>query len=296
MTRDELRRVVKFVAGYVFVAVVPDQIANQMFAWFLKRRQAEYQTRPNDEQVIQSIRVMLGDQLTDNEVLEYAMFCTLNSMEDTFGRWQASHRSDWRASTEVIGLEHLNRAFDQGRGAVLWGMSFCGTLFPKIALSRAGVALTQLSSEDHGADYPMSLMGKWVIGPLHCLPESRYLSERIRIPEDGNTSYLRRIGEVLQSNGCVWIAGERSRTKKPHAAELHGRQALFPVGAPMLALRYKAALLPVHTERLGQFHYRVTIESPITLSSRMGRREAIPQAVQEYARRLAIRIRDNPGD
>jgi hypothetical protein len=175
-------------------------------------------------------------------------------------------------------------------------MSFCGTLFPKIALARAGVALTQLSTEDHGADYPMSLMGKWVVGPLHCLSEDRYLSERIRIPEDGNTSYLRRIGEVLRSNGCVWIAGERLRTKKPHRAELHGLPGLFPIGAPVLALRYKAALIPVHTERLGQFHYRVTIEDPISLDSSMGRHEAILQAVQEYARRLAVRIRENPGD
>lgn len=195
-----------------------------------------------------------------------------------------------------MGLEHVTSALNQGRGVVFWGMSFCGTLFSKIALSSAGVALTQLSAADHGAWYPLTLLGKWVAGPLHCLPEGRYLSERIRIPVVGNNNYLYRLGDVLKNKGCIWIAGERTRAKKLVTAEFLGHPGRFPVGAPMLALRHNATLLPAHTERLGRFHYRVTIEAPIPLNRGMRRNEMINQAVQDYAQRLTNRILENPGD
>jgi lauroyl/myristoyl acyltransferase len=131
---------------------------------------------------------------------------------------------------------------------------------------------------------------------MHCLPEARYLRERIRIRDGGDSDYLKRIGEVLKNNGCIWIAGERTRVKKLFAAELLGHVGHFPVGAPTLALRHNATQLPVHTERLGRFHYRVNIEAPIPLDPNMRRNEVIDRAVQDYAQRLAARIIENPGD
>lgn len=188
--------------------------------------------------------------------------------------------------------EHCSGEMEWGFG----GMSFCGTLFSKIALSRAGVALTQLSSADHGTSYPLTLLGKWLGGPLHYLPESRYLCERIRIPMDKNSSYIHRIGAVLQNNGCVWIAGERLRAKKLISAKLLGRIGRFPAGAPTLALRHGATLLPTHTQRLGRFYYRVTIEPPVSLAANVRSKVVINEAVQDYAQRLASRILENPGD
>jgi lauroyl/myristoyl acyltransferase len=241
------------------------------------------------------MNVLLSDVCSETEIRacaeEYQEFRT----EDLWGRWQASHKSNWSVRTDVVGLEHVTAAQEQGRGIVFWGMSFCGTLFPKIALANAGVALTQLSSADHGAWYPLTLLGKWVAGPLHCLPEGRYLAERIRMPVDGSSSYLFRVGKVLKNKGSVWMAAERTRAKKLASADFLGREARFPVGAPLLARRHNAALLPVHTERLGRFHYRVVVEAPIELDRHMDRNEMVNQAVQDFAQRLAMRLRKNPG-
>jgi len=135
-----------------------------------------------------------------------------------------------------------------------------------------------------------------VVGPLYCLPEGRYLSERIRIPVDGNNNYLYRLGNALKNKGCVWIAGERTRAKKLLAIDLLGHRGHLPVGAPSLARRYNAVLLPASAERFGRFHYRVTIEAPIQVGQSMRRNEMINQAVQEYAQRLADQILKSPGD
>lgn len=295
-SRDELRGVLKKVAGYLFVGLLPDRMAEGVFQRLRRQRRARLDARLEQDPIAERMKALLDGYCSDLDIRACVERYYERRMEDTWGRWQASHKSNWPVRTEVVGLEHINSALQRGSGVVFWGMSFCGTLFPKIALSRAGVALTQLSSADHGADYPLTLLGKWVAGPLCCLPEGRYLCERIRIPVDGDKSYFHRIGEVLQNNGCIWISGENVRAKKPVTAELFGRRGRFPVGAAVLALRHNAILLPTHTQRLGAFHYRVTVEPPIPLHRSTRSKEVVNQAVQNYAHRLAARILTDPAD
>ena len=290
--RDELRRLLLNISGYLFVGGLPERMADGVFERLVRR----YRTKHNANRnlIVERMQAILGGYCSDLDIRAYVERYYEGRMEDLWGRWQASHKSKWPGRTEVMGLEHVSSALQRGSGVVFWGMSFCGTLFSKIALARAGVPLTQLSTAWHGVNDPLTLLGKWVVGRLHCLPEERYLCERIRIPFDGDNSYLYRIGEVLQNNGCVWIAGEREIAKKPVTAELLGHLGRFPVGAPLLALRHNATLLPVHTQRLGRFHYRVTVEPLISLKRSVGRKEVINQAVQDYAHRLATRILKNP--
>ncbi len=283
-------------AGYLLVAVLPKRRANGVFEWLAKRQRAKFLARVERDPIVARMQTLLSGICSDLGIRASAEEYQQLRSEDLWGRWQASYRSDWDVRTEVVGLEHVANAQDQGRGVVFWGMSFCGTLFPKIALKNAGIALTQLSSADHGAWYPLTLLGKWVAGPLHCLPEGRYLAERIRMPVDGSNKYLFRVGKVLKGKGCVWIAGERTRAKKLECVELLGREACFPVGAPLLARRYNAALLPVHTERLGRFHYRVVVEAPLDLDHDLDRDEMVKGAVNNYSNRLEARLCAKPGD
>lgn len=284
------------IAGYLIVGVLPDRMADRVFEWLARNRRVRFRSRLTRDPIVERMKVLLDGSCSETEIRACAERYHEWRTEDLWGRWQASHKSDWQIQTEVVGIEHVTDALDQGRGVVFWGMSFCGTFFCKVALSRAGVTLTQLSAADHGAWYPLTLLGKWVAGPLHCLPEDRYLSERIRIPVDGNNRYLYRLGDVLKNKGCIWIAGERSRAKKLVTADWLGRPGRFPVGAPMLALRHDATLLPVHTQRLGPLHYRVTIEAPIPLKRSLRRNEMIDQAVQDYAQRLNNQVLKSPGD
>lgn len=295
-TWHEIRRSLIVIVGYLFVGGLPDSMAERVFDRLAMNRRAKFKALLDRDPIVERMKVLLNGICSETDIRAGSERFHAWVTEDLWARWQACHKSDWQIRTEVVGLEHVTNALQQGSGIVFWGMSFCGTLFSKIALSRAGVALTQLSAADHGAWYPLTLLGKYVAGPLHCLPEGRYIAERIRIPVVGNGNYLYRLGEVLRSKGCVWIAGERTRAKKLVAAEFLGRSGRFPVGAPMLALRHGAVLLPAYTERLGRLHYRVTIESPVAFDHSMRRKQIVDNAVQDFARRLANQITRNPGD
>jgi len=295
-SKHELRRSLLMIAGHLFVAGLPDRKADDVFDWLALKWRAKFYARIDRDPIVERMRIVLDGLCSETEIRHCAERYHEWRMEDLWGRWQASHKSNWQIRTEVVGLEHITGALDQGGGVVFWGTNFCGTLFPKIALFNAGVSLTQLSTLDHGAWFPLTMLGKHVAGPLHCRPENRYICERIRIPLDGNSSYLYRLGDVLRKNGCVWIAGERSRAKKLVPVEILGHEGYFPVGAPFLALRHHATLLPVTTRRLGRFHYRVSVEAPVPLDRSMRRQEIINQAVQVYARNLARQILASPGD
>jgi len=295
-TRHELRWSMLMIAGYLFTSAVPNRKADDVFDWLARNRRVKFQARLDQDPITKRMKTLLGDRCSAADIRASIEHNHDWRIEDFWARLQASHKSDRQIRTEVVGLEHLGEATEQGQGVVFWGMSFCGTLFSKIALSRAGVQLTQLSAADHGGWFPLTLLGKWIAGPLFCLPENRYLSERIRIPVDGSNRYLYRLGEVLKKNGCIWIAGERTRAKRLVCADVLGREGQFPVGAPLLALRHNATLLPTHTERVARLHYRVTIEAPIPMDRSMRRNEIIDQAVQDYARRLTAQILKTPGD
>ena len=73
-----------------------------------------------------------------------------------------------------------------------------------------------------------------------------------------------------------------------------GRPASFPHGAPVLALRHKSALIPAYTERLGTFHYRVTLASPIEIDETLPRAKGIEQAVQTFANLLGEQVTRHP--
>ena len=174
----------------------------------------KYEARVDRDPIAKRIKFFLEDYCSEADIRACGQHNHDWLIEDFWARLQASHKSDRQIRTEVVGLENVTEALEQGHGVVFWGMSFCGTLFSKIALARAGVGLTQLSAADHGGLFPLTLLCKLISGPLECLPENRYLSDRIRIPVDGGNNYLYRLGDVLKKNGCIWIAGERARPKK----------------------------------------------------------------------------------
>ena len=295
-SKHEIRRAILMLGGQAFETLLPDSHHEAVFEWFTDRWRDKFHARRNHDPIVARMRRVLGASLTDAEILAGATQFHNWRMEDLWSRWRLGQHNALPIRTEVVGLEHVENANALGKGVIFWGMTCCGTLFPKIALSEADCTVTQLSTADHGCWYPLTMLGKYVAGPIHCRPENRYIRERIRIPLDGNSAYLQRIGEVLRERGSVWMAGERTRAKKLVAAKFLNRDGQIPVGAPVLALRNRAPLLPVTTQRLGRLHYRVSIMPPVPLERGTNRRQLIADAVQVYADNLSARILESPGD
>jgi lauroyl/myristoyl acyltransferase len=281
--------------GYSLMGCIPSRFDHSVFEWLAKRRTRKgIAVDSKHASDTKRMAMLLGARASTPELHKIALDAARIRQEDEWANWRASHTTKWGVQTEVVGLEHARQAFEAGRGIVFWGMTFCGTLFPKIALASAGIELSQLSATDHGASLPLTKFGWRWVAPAYCLPENRYLKDRIYISDDNDASYLRAVGRCLKGNGCVWISAERRHAQNPLIAPLFGRQAEFPPGAPTLAMRYKATLIPAYTERIGTFHYRLTLAPPIEFDPGQSRKRALADAACRFSTLLEERVAANP--
>ena len=200
------------------------------------------------------MRAVLSDHLPDTSFDELALQHYETVLEDQWLNWSLTFRAEHEVQLETVGLEHLKPL--SHKGVVFWSMAFCGSLLPKIAAHGAGAPFTMLSNLDHGGPYPLSRLGEYFVAPLGRIAENRFLESRILIPRDRSLSYMRELKSILRQGGSICVAGERDGGRQQVPATLLGREMMFPIGAPALALSHNAPLIPLHVERLGQFHYR----------------------------------------
>ncbi len=205
-----------------------------------------------------------------------------------------SHRpGGWSPALRLDGGRHLAAALEAGHGAILWVMpTVFQWLVTKRALFEAGYPLHHLSSPYHGFS-TTSWLGVQLVNPIRTRIENRYLAERVVLGRDGSAqSALRRLTTVLRGNGIASIAVAASGARAI-AAPFLGGSLLAARGAPHLAIRTGAALLPVVTLwRDSAFVTR--IEAPLALAGSESPEARQVEAVAELARRLEPHARAHP--
>lgn len=193
----------------------------------------------------------------------------------------------WRPEQlRLEGGEHLDAALAAGRGAVLWvAPTVHQWLLTKRTLREAGYAVHHLSNPSHGFS-TTSRLGRAVINPIRTRIEDRYLAERVRLGTGGAAqAALRRLTDLLRANAVVSITLAAGGARPLETSFLSGvlRAA---TGAPHLAARNGAVLLPVFTFRTGPGRFQTRIEAPVTAAGSTGADPSLRAALETYARRL----------
>ena len=205
-----------------------------------------------------------------------------------------SHRpGGWSPVLRLEGGQHLEAALEKGHGAILWVMpTVLQWLVTKRALFEAGYPVHHLSSPYHGFS-TTSWLGAQLINPIRTRIEDRYLAERVMLGRDGSAqSALRRLTTVLRGNGIASIAVAASGARVI-AAPFLGGSLLAARGAPHLATRTGAALLPVVTLG-GDSGFVTRIEAPLACAGPDSPEARQVGAVAELARRLEPYARTHP--
>jgi lauroyl/myristoyl acyltransferase len=214
-------------------------------------------------------------------------------LEEDLGRVRGLHRAGWTPEIDLVGIEELEAALAQGRGAILWRMSFACSPVANAALWNAGHPLVHLSHPLHGAARWHGKFWARYIPRLYVTAENRFLRERVLLSESGSFEYLRVLLGRLEANAVVSIFGDISGRQNVEVPVI-GQPMSFATGSPSLARRVGCALLPVHVVWLGPQKYRVVIEPAIKVDRALSRNEFGRQAVAEFARRLELRVLEHP--
>jgi lauroyl/myristoyl acyltransferase len=200
----------------------------------------------------------------------------------------------WSPEIRVEGEEHLKAALAHGRGAILWLAPFVFNSGPtKIALHRKGYRVSHLSSPKHGVSE--TLFGIKHLNRIRCIPEDRYLVDRIVFDRHAPTTAMRRMVRALKAGEVVSIVAASTEGFEMIQAPVFGGRLPVAVGAPRLAGLTGAPLLPSFTVRDPKLGWRIAIEAPIALAAGASSEERCVAAATEFLRRSEPWVRQFPG-
>jgi lauroyl/myristoyl acyltransferase len=193
------------------------------------------------------------------------------------------------------GLEHLDAALAQGRGAVLWVSDFTGGgEAVKVALARAGYRMSHLSRPEHG--FSKTRFAIRFLNPIRIRFERAYLRERVVYDRMRPKEALSRLMARLAENGVVSITASAHEGRLLAEGPFFAGRLRLAAGAPKLARRAGAALIPVHAVRdpARPDRFNITLGPPLPISCELPEDEAILAAAGAYLEGLEELVRRRP--
>jgi KDO2-lipid IV(A) lauroyltransferase len=274
-----------FAAGWHAVRMLPEPVARGGFD--RAGRWAAGREGKGTRQLRANLRVATGGKLSDEELDEL----TARAVRSYARYWQEAFRlpriSSARivAGTEIVGVEHLQRARDEGRGLVM-------------ALPHSG------NWDAAGVWFVDWLGGPFMTVAERLRPESLYrrfleyresLGMRVLPLTGGPRPSTEVLREWLSDGGATCLLVDRNLGSGGVPVSFFGRPATVPGGAALLAAQTGAALIPAvcqFTERGWRvhFHPEVSVDGPGRLAERVGR------AMQSVADAFATSIAERPED
>jgi lauroyl/myristoyl acyltransferase len=245
----------------------------------IKRTARTVRTALGDPDVARSEAIMRGLKAAVHEM----------RMQDLRG-WRPG---GWQPPIALEGEEHLKAALGGGRGAVLWLAPFVFNSGPtKIVLHGKGYRVSHLSSPKHGVSE--TRFGVKYLNRIRCIPEDRYLVDRIVFDSAAPTTAMRRMMRALKAGEVVSIVASSTEGYEMIRGPIFGGRLPVAVGAPRLAALTGAPLLPAFTVRDRDAGWRIVVEPPIPLASDKSSDERAIAAVAEFLRRSEPWVRRYP--
>jgi KDO2-lipid IV(A) lauroyltransferase len=176
------------------------------------------------------------------------------------------------------GLEHLDRALEGRKGAVLVTGHFGSWELMGRALVLAG--------------YPINFIVGVQRNPLvQDMMNNIRRSAGVGVFEPGS---LLRITRSLRSNGFVAMLSDQDAG--PHGAfvDFFGEKASTPQGAARLAIMTGAPVIPGFIVRLGGLRHHVVIEKPVEIPAGLGREEAVLEITRRFTAVIEKYAREHP--
>ena len=231
------------------------------------------------------LRKLLGDVKSDAELESIAVKGMRDYRHDLFEIWSFPRLSEKRISkfAYLEGREHLDKALEQGKGAVV-GVSHFGSWKMIIAaLAYNGYKINQI-----GLD-PMYFIDKSRPQHHNAVMEMEYKCEQ-SLPANfiyvGQGKSMRQVFRLLESNEVVLNSFDGFvGSKNIEIPFLQGKISIS-TGPAAIALRSGAPLVPVFAVRQKDNRHKITIHEEIPFGDDENKQQAIADAVGSFAKLL----------
>lgn len=196
---------------------------------------------------LNNLEMIYGDEMTEKEREEIARAVFTEQIKSFFDYIAYSHvtnKKKFFSLIEVVGEEHLRKAYEQGKGVIC--------LVPHLSSWEfAAITPPMLGYETSAASKSLK------IKPLeHLMVKFRGRRGMKNITREG--SYQKLI-EVLHKSECLILMIDQDTKVKSVFVDFMGKQAYTPLGASRLALETGALIVPMVMTRKEDDNYRFII-------------------------------------
>lgn len=280
-----------YAAGWRLVQGLPERTARRWFDfggdWAARRANRAAHRGRGPNQLRRNLARVLGvDPLeVPDELIHASMRSYARYWREAFRLPTLDHAAlaDSPLMPFPEGLEHLDEALAQGRGAIF--------------------VLPHSGNWDMAGVWLVQHYGSFATVTERLRPESlfeRFVAYRESLGFEvfpltgGEQPPFRQLAQRLRDNKVVCLMGERDLTGKGVPVEFFGERTWMPAGAAKLAIETGAVLMPVHAwftvDEQGREGWGLKTEAPLDVS------EGIAAATQQLANRFAANIAEHPAD
>jgi lauroyl/myristoyl acyltransferase len=240
-----------------------------------------------------SVRTALADALgrdaTEESIRELARLAVEYRWESNELFWfrrikaEEERTAMVRENLDTSGMEHLYRALEADKGAIIWDSPFGNRLVARLALLDQGLPLTVVHGPHHGGG--TSKFGRRWILPRYQASERRAYPDIVPIQEN-SPSHVLEIRKRLAGNGVVSISSIGDMGKTFGVFAFLGVRQCFGAGVPALAHLTGAKLIPAFCYRQPGGRYRFVLEPPFDPKPDEDLEQSTMRALAYYVKRV----------
>lgn len=187
------------------------------------------------------------------------------------------------------GREHLDRALAAGRGVLLFQAHFGAFQMVMPAIGYRDYRMNQISAS----------AALWKNSSASNAPERMHTikadyEERLPVQHISVASSLRPVFRALERNEIVGITVDGGGGKKTVRLPFLGRSANFQTGAPDLAVRTGAAIVPAFIVTEPGLRHRLTIHPPLLFDPAAGRDANRSEILRQFCCLLEQYVHHHP--
>lgn len=198
----------------------------------------------------------------------------------------------WKPEVRLIGGEYVERALSAGKGAILWVAPFVySDLMTKVACHQHKLLATHLSRREHG--FSATRLGAQLFNPIWTSIENRYIAGRVVMAPGQTAAALRELVRRVRAKQLISITVAIHGQKTYSVPFLNGKLRLAG-GAPSLAQRSGAALLPVFTILNADGAFVTTIHPSVRAPDGLDADAAIQHVATQWAARAETYVLNWP--
>ena len=205
-----------------------------------------------------------------------------------------------RMQLTIRGLEHLRRAMDKRKGAILWESGCFGRRFlAKQILHENGFSVHQFYGENYAGGFytpcPATWLRRRVIKRYFDNCERQYVAEILNLPLWEPLPVMRVLFERLKQNRIICVAGDGTLGWNWVFKKFLWRDRGFSTGMVSLSRITGAPILPLFCVQEGNNKIAMIVEPPIEVDSTKDRDTAAEMCIEKYVRLLESYVRNHPG-